>query len=160
MQITRRNALVSAGAAAVTGLTVAPLAIKAALAGDPVIGLSDQLRAVWKAWMSARNVYEEACHGVGFNTCFVGHDARREFGIEPLWQEEQRLKARFWDLQARLLDMPATTPGGALAKLRGFYHDEEIAEIMAGNEPCDDLPAEWAASVYRDLERLAGEARS
>ena len=166
MSISRRDALLGATAAAVvTGAATAPLAmkaagVKAALAGDPVIGLSEQLRAVWKAWMSAQNVYEEACHGVGLNTCFVSHDARREFGIEPLWQEEQRLKARFWDLHARLLDMRAATPGGVLAKLRGFYCDEEIAEIMAGNEPCDDLPAEWAASVYRDLERLAGAARS
>lgn len=85
---------------------------------------------------------------------------RRELGIEPLWQEEQRLKARFWGLHARLLNMRATTPGGVLAKLGGFYNDGEIAEIMAGNDPYNDLPSAWAASVYRDLERLAGGARS
>ena len=166
MNITRRDALLGAtAAAAVTGLTVAPLAIKAAgvkaalaLAGDPVIGLSDQLRAVWKAWMSAQDVYEEACHRVGYTTFGIG-GVRRELGIEPLWQEEQRLKARFWDLHARLLEMQATTPGGVLAKLQGFY-DGEIEEIIAGRDPYNDLPAEWAASVYRDLERLAGEVRS
>ena len=49
----------------------------------------------------------------------------------------------------------ATTPRGILAKLHGVYHDDEIAEMRAGGEPDDDLPAEWAASVCRDLERLA-----
>ncbi len=49
MQITRRNALLGAtAAAAVTGLTVAPLAmkaagVKAALAGDPLIALEAEL---------------------------------------------------------------------------------------------------------------------
>ena len=84
----------------------------------------------------------------------------RALGLEPLWQEVEHWKARFWDLHARLLDMPATTPRGVLAKLRGFYHDEEIVQIMAGDDPDDDLPAEWAASIYRDLERLARGARS
>ncbi len=154
MSISRRDALMGATAAAVvTGAATAPLT------ADPVIGLSDQLRDVWKAWMSAQNVYEEACHRVGFSTCYDGHDVRRELGIDPLWQEEQRLKARFWDLHARVLDMPATTMRGVLAKLQGFY-DGEIAEIMAGDDPYNDLPAEWAASIYRDLERLAREARS
>ena len=62
-------------------------------------------------------------------------------------------------MHARLLDMRAATPGGVLAKLQGFY-DGEITEIIAGADPYNDLPAEWAASIYRDLERLAGEARS
>ena len=164
MQITRRGAMLGASAAAVTGLTVAPVAMKAdgvqaALAGDPVIGLSQELRAVWTAWMSAGDVYEEACHRAGFTT-FEAREVRRELGIEPLWQEEQRLKARFWDLQARLLDTPATTTGGVLAKFRGFYSDYETANIMAGDLPCDPLDSEFAASIYRDLERLAGEARS
>ncbi len=166
MNITRRDALLGAiAAAAVTGLTVAPLAIKsagvkAALAGDPVIGLARQLSAVWKAWMTAQRVYEEAALAEIERRQRKGHEVRWELGIEPLWQEEQRLKAQFWDLHARLLDMRAATPGGVLAKLGGFYHDAEIAEIMAGNDPYDALPAEWAASVYRDLERLAGGMQS
>ena len=165
MSISRRDALLGATAAAVvTGAAVAPLAmkaagVKAALAGDPVIDLARQLNAVWKAWMSAQNAYEEACHRVGYNTFGIG-EVRRELGIEPLWQEEQRLEARFWGLQTRLLDMPATTPRGVLAKLRGFYHDGEIALMRAGDDPDNDLPVEFAASVYRDLERLAGGMRS
>ncbi len=83
-----------------------------------------------------------------------GQELRRELGLESLWQELEHWRARFSDLHARVLDTPAATPRGILAKLRGFYHHDEIAEIRAGGEP-DDLPAEWAASVYRDLERLA-----
>ncbi len=83
-----------------------------------------------------------------------GQDVRRELGLEPLWQQVEQWKARFWDLHARVLEMPAATPRGILAKLRGFYHADEIADMRAGGEP-DDLPAEWAASIYRDLERLA-----
>jgi hypothetical protein len=84
---------------------------------------------------------------------------RRELGIEPLYREREHWNARFWELQERLLDTTATTPHGVLAKLRGFYHDDEIAGIMAGEEP-DDLPGDYAASIYRDLERLAGEVSS
>ncbi len=210
MEPTRRNVL--AGAIA---LSLAPAPVSAARSfsteADPAIGLSQQLRAVWEAWMSAQDVYEEACQRTGFSICALHEmitvetsdgsacwsareikaaveDGRnhysltpeqgdvalarlkrrlrknlkrcRQLGIEPLWQEDQRLKAQFWDLHVRLLDMPAATSSGVLAKLRGFYHDGEIAQIRAGDDPDNDLPAEWAASVYRDLERLAGEARS
>ena len=63
-------------------------------------------------------------------------------------------------MQARLLDTPATTTGGVLAKFRGFYGDDETADIMVGGDPCDPLPEDFAASIYRDLERLAGEVGS
>ncbi len=84
-----------------------------------------------------------------------GQALRRELGLEPLWREAANWKARFRDLDARVLEMPAATARGILAKLRGCYSDHEIAQIRAGGEPDDDLPAEWAATVYRDLERLA-----
>ena len=217
MSISRRDALLGATAAAVvTGATTAPLAMKAAgvktaLAGDPVIGLSEQLRAASEAWFSAIDAFEEATNRVGINDSYysglvsvetpdgracwgaseikaAAEDGRnyyrltpeerdaalaelerrqreypvkcRELGIESLRQEREHWKAQFWDLQARLLDMPAVTVAGVLAKLRGFYHDEAIAQMRAGDDPDDGLEAEWAASIYRDLERLAGEARS
>ncbi len=81
------------------------------------------------------------------------HKRRRGFGIETLYQEREHWKALFWELQERLLDTTATTPHGVFAKLRGFYHDDEIAGIIAGENP-DDLPGDYAASIYRDLERL------
>ena len=60
MNITRRDALLGAtAAAAVTGLTVAPLAMKAALAGEPLVALEaeliearaarDKVAALWSA---------------------------------------------------------------------------------------------------------------
>jgi len=212
MSISRRNALLGATAAAVvTGAAVAPLAMKAALAGDPVIGLSDQLRAASKAWFSATDTFEDATHRVNINDSYysglvsvktpdgracwgaseikaAAEDGRlhhrltpderdaalaelerrqreypkkcRELGIEPLRQAREHWEARFWDLQARLLDMPATTTGGVLAKLRGFYNAAEIADMRTGGDPDTDLPVEFTASIYRDLERLAEEARS
>ncbi len=215
MQISRRDALLGATAAAVvTGATSAPLAhkaagVKAALAGDPAVALSQQLRAANKAWFSAIDAYEEAGHRVGFNICYddglvtvetpdgratwgaseiraavdpgryshrltpeqrdaalaeikrrkaEAHTVRQELGIESPYQEREHWKARFWGLHARLLDTPAATVDGVVAKLRGFYNDGEIAEIRAGGDPTDPLEADYAASVYRDLERLAGKA--
>ena len=85
----------------------------------------------------------------------AAHKKRLELGIETLRQEVNHWKDQYCDLKARLLDTPATTLPGVLAKLRGFYHDGEIAQIRAGDDPTDALGVEWAASVYRDLERLA-----
>ena len=68
MQISRRDALMGATAAAVvTGAITAPLAIKSAgvqavLAGDPVVALVAQLRAATKAWYAAEDAFEEAAH--------------------------------------------------------------------------------------------------
>ena len=150
-------------AAVVTGATVVPIAIKAAgvkaaLAGEPVVALSQQLRAASEVWNSAIDAFEEAAHRAGCS-CLVGQEVCREIGIEPLWQEREHCKARFWDLRTRLLDTPAATVDGVVAKLRGFYHDGEIADMRAGGDPDDALPEAYAASVYRDLERLAGESR-
>ncbi len=211
MKISRRDALLGVNAvAAVTAVTAAPLALKAAgieaaPANDPVIPLARQLRVATDAWSSAIDAFEDASNRVGFDECYYdgvvpvdtsdgrctwdaseireaaeagrkhdrltpdqrdaalgeierrqreGQAVRRELGLESLWQELEHWRARFSDLHARVLDTPAATPRGILAKLRGFYHHDEIADMRAGGEP-DDLPAEWAASVYRDLERLA-----
>ena len=54
MNITRRDALLGAtAAAAVTGLTVAPLAIKAALAGDPVLPAYEAFEAARLKYIAA-----------------------------------------------------------------------------------------------------------
>ncbi len=84
---------------------------------------------------------------------------RGDLGLDPFKAQVDRYKAEFWDLRARLLEMPATTPGGVLAKLHGFYHDDEIAKIRAGDD-VGELPGEYATSIYRDLERLSEGARS
>ena len=74
MQISRRRVLTGASAAAVTGLTAAPLAIKAgsvkaALAGDPVIGLAAQVKAAYQASGEADNIYEDVAHDAGYSVC-------------------------------------------------------------------------------------------
>jgi hypothetical protein len=158
MQISRRNALATGAAAIVTGAATAPLAKMALANGDPVIGLSAELNAAWKAWMSVDDRFEEACHKAGTNS-LAGQRVCRTLGIESLWQEREHWKAQFWDLNARLLDTPATTARGVLTKMRGWYHEDEITAMRRGGDFCDPLPEDWAASIYRDLERLAGEAR-
>ena len=71
--ITRRDALMGATAvAAVTAVTAAPLALKAAgieaaLADDPVIPLARQLRVASDAWFSAIDAFEDASNRVGFD---------------------------------------------------------------------------------------------
>ncbi len=71
MNITRRDALMGAAAAAVvTGAATAPLTIEAAPVDDPVILLARQLRAATDAWSSAIDAFEDACHRVGFDECY------------------------------------------------------------------------------------------
>ncbi len=153
MQISRRDALMGATAAAVvTGATTAPLAIKAAgvkaaLGGDPAFVLSQQLRAAWRAWLAAMTAFD-GIKDCGIPTCGKG-------GPDcALRQEREQCEAQFWDLQERLLNTPATTLNGVFGKLGSFYGDDEIAGIDDGLE---DLPGEYATSIYRDLERMAGE---
>ncbi len=85
-----------------------------------------------------------------------GREVRRELGLEPLWQEVEHWKTRFWDLHARVLDTPAATPRGILAKLRGFYHADEIADMRAGGAII------FAASTYIAIResRLARAKRA
>ncbi len=60
MQISRRGAMLGASAAAVAGLTVAPVAMKAAgvqaaLAGDPVLPAYEAFEAVRREYIAADN---------------------------------------------------------------------------------------------------------
>ncbi len=59
-----------------------------------------------------------------------------------------------------MLDTPALTVSGVLAKVQSWYCDHEIEAMRSGGEPSDGLETDLLASIYRDLERLAGEARS
>ncbi len=75
MQISRRNALMGATAAAVvTGAATAPLAIKAAgveaaLGGDPAVNLAAQVKAAYQASIEADNIYEDVAHDAGWSVC-------------------------------------------------------------------------------------------
>ncbi len=221
MQISRRDALMGATAAAVvTGAATAPLAmkaagVKAALAGDPVIGLAAQVKAAYRASLEADNIYEDVAHGAGYSICndfdcttvttttgqrytwgrgkileaaarveeegewrritseerdraLAAIDARAQraararhrLGLDPVKERKDQSRAHFLDLEARMLDMPALTVAGVLAKLQTWYSDGEIEDIRSGGEPDQEIQTDLAASIYRDLERLAGEARS
>ncbi len=58
------------------------------------------------------------------------------------------------DAYDRLMAAPAQTPRGVILKMRGYYHDSEIDQLRTGDDP-PDLLGDVAASIYRDLERLA-----
>ncbi len=217
MQITRRNALLGAtAAAAVTGLTVAPLGmksvdVKAALAGDPVIGLAAQVKAAYRASVEADNIYEDVAHDAGYSVCndfdwttvttttggqytwgrgsileaaarveeegewrritpeerdraLTAIDARmqraararHDLGLDSVKECKDQTRAQFLDLEARMLDMPALTVVGVLAKMQSWFCDGEIEVLRSCGEPDQEFHSDLSASIYRDLERLAG----
>ncbi len=213
MQISRRNALATGAAAVITGAATAPLAmkaagVKAALAGDPVIGLVEQLKAARQARNVADDAYEEAAYKKGFSICADfnwvrvkpadGHEyswgpdqirraatdgrltqeqaacylaeakdhkkktdhVRRQLGLGPFKKNTDFWAGRYYQLEAEILDTPALTVAGVLAKLQGWYGDYEIEAMREGENPYDGLDSAWVASIYRDLERLAGSAPS
>ncbi len=214
MQITRRNALLGATAAAVvTGAATAPPVIKAALAGDPVIALVAQVEAAYRVQAEADDAYEAAAHRVGYNICadfamttgtttsglqyhwgreeileaatkdeewggritpeerdraLADIDAkmqraarvRHDLGLDPIKERKHQTRAQWLDLAARMLSTPARTVAGVLAKMQSWYLDHEIENMRSGGEPDNALETDLSASIYRDLERLAGEVRS
>ncbi len=101
MNITRRDALLGAtAAAAVTGLTAAPLAfkatgVKAALAGDPVVGLAAQVKVAYRAHVEADDTYEDVAHDAGYSTCadFATTCVTATNGFEYSWSREAILIA-------------------------------------------------------------------
>ncbi len=220
MQITRRNALLGASAAAVTGLTAVPLAMKAsnvraALAGEPVVALATQVKAAYRASVEADNIYEDVAHDAGWSACndfdwttvttttgqqytwgrgsileaaarveeagdfqritpeerdraLAAIDAqaqrdartRHDLGLDSVKERKDQTRAHFLDLEAQMLDTPALTVAGVLAKMQSWYCDGEIEDMRSGGEPDQEIQTDLAASIYRDLERLAGSAPS
>jgi len=214
MSISRRDALLGATAAAVvTGAATAPLAIKAALAGDPVIALAGQLKAAYQVQVEADDAYEAAAHRVGYNICAdfamttgtttnglqyhwgreqileaAARDeewavritpeerdralaaidthqrkaarVRHDLGLDSIKERKNQTRSHWLDLEARMLDTPALTVAGVLAKVQSWYCDQEIEDMRSGGEPDQEIQTDLAASIYRDLERLAGEVRS
>ncbi len=148
MQITRRDALLGATAAAVvTGATTAPLAIKAAgvkaaLAGE----LNDEpllaLRRRWLAWRDHIHNYPDD-----------SDEAR-----DPLF-------AQLEEIEERIYATPAQTPQGVTVKLElwQYYYSpwtRPWTPWWEGDVDSMPLDEKGMAMVMRDLERLAGEARS
>ncbi len=81
---------------------------------------------------------------------------RHDLGLDPIKERKDQTRAHWRDLEARMLDTPALTVAGVLAKLQSWYCDHEIEAMRSGDEPYHDLQTDLSASVYRDLERLAG----
>jgi hypothetical protein len=168
MQISRRGALLGAGAAAAIAATTAPLAIKAALAGDPdarIFALVEEYDGCLAKMKKAMDHYTQLVtekmpsHLRGV----VILDHKEPLRIEAwealedvvdlpeivvLRDKENRLKHRCHDLLHRLLQIEATTLQGVCAKLR----------LAMRPRHCIDIDIVRAAVA--DIERLAGEARS
>ena len=131
MNITRRDALLGAtAAAAVTGLTVAPLAIKAALGGVPGAVQGEdadaQVKALCRKW--------EAMY--------------RHVNMSNVTDEERFAQVPVMDrLADRIADIPVRSLDGVVHKLKVAIHY------------MDDEAGRYADSTLRDLERLAGGMR-
>ncbi len=207
MQITRRNALLGASAAAaVTGLTVAPLAMKAAgvqaaLAINGVTKIerlyadllqarvihSEVQDAVYRAHQAAKALYPEPPFSItgtfptprfaleallnkpGLPQAQIiqglgkldAYDAECSFiddnqGVPALDKRNDETYDRIGKIQETLLGVPSVTIHDVLLKLLSespeAYWEKEIY--------ADGLYAQVAIAVKRDLERLAGSARS
>ncbi len=147
MNITRRDALLGAtAAAAVTGLIVAPLAMKAAgvklaLADEPLLAMEQKYLA-----------FRDYCNNYP--------DESAE-AVNPLFD-------RLSDMEAEIYETPAATLDGTMVKLRlwadyyaTFSDHHSYQEVWWwGDLSPMYLDETGFAYVMRDLERLAGEARS
>ncbi len=141
MSISRRDALATGAAAAVTGLTTAPLAMKAALAGEPLLAMEQE-------WLAQRDFYNSDLPD------------ESDEALDPLFD-------KLLDFQYRILLTEAKSPAGVAVKLRmhcrnNCWSEEDFAaprpeDAARGVGNLEVLPLKAA---LRDLERLAGEARS
>ncbi len=186
MQITRRNALLGASAAAVTGLTVAPLAIKAAgvmaaLSGEPdvaLLALCDRLDFALAAWTETQKKHSTAWHEVGRTMpleqpWLVGRTPAEQkrkqaiydrhmkaHGVRTLGRAYAKLEGECGDLSAAVLRTRAQTPAGIIRKLALLPYgvqDSDLEPQWAVKYGEPDPVAFVVGSIRRDLERLAGE---
>ena len=168
MQISRRDALMGATAAVITGAAAAPLAIKATLAGASdarIFALVEEhgrtfaeMDAAGDRWFNAviekmpvhlRGVdlldRKEALQKEAFHAAMEACDYPE---VKVLRDKEDRLRERCHDLKRQLSQTEAMTLQGVCAKFR-------IAKPLRYRTD-DDL----GDSAVADVERLAGEARS
>ena len=143
--LTRRAAL-QGGTATVAVIAGAGAVAARVAVDDPVIALVDEIRRVNKAWHAAADA----------------RDLARARGSEDWPDLEEKYEAysdRYWELRAEICETPARTLRGTLAKFRGIYFDWEIKDMRAGRK-VGMMEADFAASVFRDLDRLAGRTQS
>ncbi len=159
MQITRRNALLGASAAAVTGLTVAPLAmksaaVKAVLAGEPLLVLEQEWFAIHKE-SQQRGAWWSRAHDSLPAWARGGEDQHgRQWGwpdVGDLPEFKSACKAGLstrpplWEVQSF----------NEAAQLAAIEDPEKYAETIA---QCDARIHAWEARQVEkdDLERQAG----
>ncbi len=190
MQISRRDALLGAtAAAAVTGLTVTPLAIKsaavkAALAGDPVLPAFEAFEAVRREYIVADNHVDAARAVVTTEMPPEPHAGRRWFDLSDAERDEgvawcriharrteDRLGAgeddimdarhqRIWDGYHDLMDIQATTVAWLLCQVLAWWAAHETVRDTEVPEPGPEdrifEPQVLVRRLYHDIARLTG----
>ena len=155
MSISRRDALLGAtAAAAVTGLTVAPLAmkaagVKAALTAEPTrVQPVEPLLAMEQEWATFRDY----CNS---------YPDESDAAVNPLFE-------RLTEMERQIYVTPAATLEGVVVKLRlwsSYYAEFSSHEGFEDSWWRGDYGPEYMdvlgfANVMRDLERLAGGSPS
>ena len=155
MSISRRDALLGAtAAAAVTGLTTVPLAIKAvatkaALAGDPVLPAYEAFETVRREYIAADNRINAVGEAVEAEMPPEPHADRRWLDLSVAERDEgaawrqihaRRVEAilganedhimdvhheRIWDGYHDMMDIQATTVAGLLCQVRAWWATHE-----------------------------------
>ena len=190
MNITRRDALMGAtAAAAVTGLTVAPLAmkaaaVKAALAGDPVLPAFEAFEVVRREYIATDNHIDAVRAAVEAGMPPEPHasrhyldlsDAERNEGaawrrihnhrVEEIIGGDQdeitdAISSRLHTDYYRLMDIQATTVAGLLCQVRAWWttHENPRDPVLPepGPEDCIYDPHVLVQRVYHDIARLTG----
>ncbi len=165
MQITRRNALMGAtAAAAVTGLTVAPVAMKAAgvqaaLAGDPVLPAFEAFEAVRREFLAIDKRIDTVREAVDAEMPPEPHFGRVWLDLSVAERDEgaawrqihaRRVEAilggdadeitdaygsRIYTDYYRLMDIQATTVAGLLCQVRAWWAAHESSRVNEVPEP-------------------------
>lgn len=111
MSATRRNLLGAAGAAALVSV---PVVVNAA-GDDPVLPLYRRWRALEDAQLAAEAKYRASA---SMNDAPALGNAPRDNETIRLMEEADRLNGETTDILEEIMQTPATTQAGALAKLR------------------------------------------
>ncbi len=189
MQISRRDALLGATAAAVvTGAATAPLAVKAALIGDPVLPAYEAFEATRREYIATSdhlNVLRKAVEAEmppkpHRNRTYLDlSDAERDEGaawrqiharrvMARLGMDEDSLSDIYYDRMQlaydALADIQATTIAGMLCQVRAWWNAHEVTRDTEVPKPDPEAshfdPEVIVQRLYHDVARLAGEARS
>ena len=151
MQITRRDAFL--GTAAAVAVAAVPTVAQAATGPTEVERLYAELRAAEVITLGAINANEPVLVAA-LKAATTLLPERPPLAIR-LEQENDAAWERVYQIQTTLLETPAKTIRDILLKLLS----EQPEGRWKGLGSVDGIEGRVAVAVYRDLERLAGEAR-